>query len=109
MACRPSCFWSRASSPNLVQIVRADLSDRLADFRRGYVIALVGLAITLCTVHAWGATFVFVMFYIGAGSWIFTGTAGRAGRSAGSGPQSGARRDPRGHRLGASPTIPAKR
>ena len=60
---------------NLVQIIRADLSDRLADFRRGYVIALVGLAITLCTVHAWGATFVFVMFYIGAGSWLFTETA----------------------------------
>ena len=80
----------------------ADLSDRLADFRRGYVIALVGLAMTLCTVHAWGATFVLVMFYVGAGSWLFTGTAAEPA-GAPSGPRSATRRA-RGRRLGASPT-----
>jgi hypothetical protein len=68
---------------NVVQIARQDLSGRLADFRRGHVIALVSLAITLCTVHAWGATFAFVMFYLGTGSWIFTSaTAEPAGVSA---------------------------
>jgi hypothetical protein len=75
-------FLAAGIVTNVVQIVRADLSDRLADYRRGHVIALVGLAITLCTVHAWGATFVFVMFYIGAGSWLFTGTAAEASERA---------------------------
>ena len=60
---------------NLVQIVRQPgLGGRLADLRRGHVIATIGLAMTLGTVHAWGATLVFVMFYFGAGSWIFTAT-----------------------------------
>jgi hypothetical protein len=59
---------------NLVQILRQDLSDHVADLRRGHVIATIGLSITLCTVHAWGPTFVFVMFYFGAGSWLFTGS-----------------------------------
>ena len=58
---------------NLFNIIRADLSERLKDIRRGYVIATIGLAMTLCTVHAWGSAIVFVMFYFGAGSWFFTG------------------------------------
>ena len=41
---------------NLVQIVRQPgLGERLADLRRGHVIATIGLAMTLGTVHAWGA------------------------------------------------------
>ena len=59
---------------NIVQIVRQDLPERLADFRRGHVIATIGLAMTLCTVHAWGSGIVFVMFYFGSGAWLFTAT-----------------------------------
>ena len=61
---------------NVVQIARQDLSDRLADFRRGHVIALVSLAITLCTASRLGRDlFAFVMFYLGAGSSNLTGAA----------------------------------
>ena len=30
----------------------------------------------LCTVHIWGAALVFVMLYIGAGAWFYTGEVG---------------------------------
>ena len=42
-----------------------------ADLRRGYVISLVSLYLTLATVHVWGDTSVIVMFYIGAGIWFY--------------------------------------
>ena len=38
--------------------------------RTGYMVALTGLLFTLATVHVWGSTSVFFMFYIGAGVWI---------------------------------------
>lgn len=37
----------------------------------GHGIALVGISFTLITVHIWGALAVFVMFYLGAGAWIY--------------------------------------
>ena len=40
--------------------------------RNGHLIVLVGTCFTLITVHMWGAASVFVMFYIGAGAWIYT-------------------------------------
>ena len=60
---------------------RRDLSDEDADCRTGYMVAAVALFFTLCTVHVWGPTSVFVMFYIGAGVWL---------AEAGQGPEGGA-------------------
>lgn len=39
--------------------------------REVHLIALVGLAFTLVTVHVWAAVSSLVMFYVGAGSWLY--------------------------------------
>jgi hypothetical protein len=53
------------------RIVRArGLSAEVETCRTGYMITLVGVLITLATVHIWGAVAVFVMFYLGAGQWL---------------------------------------
>lgn len=53
------------------RIVRArGLSAEAETCRTGYMITLVGVLITLATVHIWGAVSVFVMFYLGAGQWL---------------------------------------
>jgi hypothetical protein len=54
--------------------MRRDLPERLRPYREGYVIAAIGLFLTLATVHIWGPTSVFVMFYMGAGVWLVNGT-----------------------------------
>lgn len=56
---------------HLIAILRAkNLPPTLARYRTGYVLALLCLYFTLCTVHIWGATSSFVFFYIGAGLWF---------------------------------------
>ena len=58
---------------NLFGIMRArDLPAETAALRQGYVIASIGLFVTLSTVHIWGPTSVFVMCYLGAGVFMFT-------------------------------------
>ena len=42
-------------------------------YRSGYMIALTGLLLVLSTVHIWGPVNVFVMAYLGAGAWFYTG------------------------------------
>lgn len=56
---------------NFAQLVRARLDPSLLDVRTGYMIAAIGVIITLCTVHMWGATAVLIMFYFGAASWMY--------------------------------------
>jgi hypothetical protein len=58
---------------NLFVIMRRTLPETLRTYREGYVIAAIGLFMTLATVHMWGATAVFVMFYMGAGVWLANG------------------------------------
>jgi O-antigen ligase len=60
---------------NLVQIIRADLPDRLKPVRDGYVIATVGTLMVLSTVHVWGSAAALILFYFGAGNWMFGGGA----------------------------------
>lgn len=51
----------------------AVISD--AEIRRiriGHMIALVALIFVMVTVHLWGNTSIFVMFYLGSGAWIYT-------------------------------------
>ena len=47
------------------------LTEEEADYRRGYLITLVGLGIVLGTVYIWNATSVFVWLYVGAGAWFY--------------------------------------
>ena len=59
-----------------VQIMaRRGLSEEAASYRKGYLIALAGLFVVLGTVHIWGAVSVFIMFYLGAGAWIYSAEA----------------------------------
>lgn len=44
----------------------------VAAIRVGHAVALAGISFTLTTVHIWGTMSVFVMFYIGAGAWMYT-------------------------------------
>ena len=65
---------------HLVRImVRRDLSEAAASYRKGYVIATLGLFFVLGTVHIWGAVSVFVMFYLGAGAWFYASEAPEPG------------------------------
>ena len=57
---------------HFVLLARAKITDPDAlSIRIGHVIALAGISFTMVTVHIWGTMSVFVMFYIGAGAWIY--------------------------------------
>jgi hypothetical protein len=47
------------------------LTPEEADYRRGYLITMVGLALVLGTVYIWNATAIFVAIYLGAGGWFY--------------------------------------
>lgn len=58
-----------------IQIMsRKGLTEQDAGCRSGYIIAWTGVFFILGTVHIWGSTAIFIMTYIGAGAWIYTGT-----------------------------------
>jgi len=44
--------------------------------RTGYMVSLVGVLFTLSTVHIWDALNAFIMFYIGAGAFLYTSSSG---------------------------------
>ena len=49
----------------------ADDPRRLA-CQRGWLIAVVSVIISLCTVHIWSNSLSFLMFFLGAGVWMYT-------------------------------------
>ncbi len=51
---------------------RRNLPEDAVSYRKGYLMALAGLFVVLGTVHIWGAVSVFIMFYLGAGAWIYS-------------------------------------
>jgi hypothetical protein len=63
---------------------------RLALCQRGYLVALVGIFVALCTVHVWGGTYVYLAALVGSGAWMFTSGL-HAGTGTGPDPQSGLR------------------
>jgi hypothetical protein len=66
-------FLVAALAMNVFRIVRVKgLSAQARDVRTGYLVVLAGSAFTLSTVHVWDAMAVFIMFYFGAGSFLFT-------------------------------------
>jgi hypothetical protein len=77
---------------NLARILRQELPDDLRTVRTGYAVALIAVLMALMTVHIWGATMTLVLFYAGAGCWLFAGPepATAAARPAGGGPAAAA-------------------
>lgn len=66
-------FLALALVMHIVRIVRSKgLTAQTRDVRTGYLVVLAGTMFTLSTVHIWDAMAVFVMFYIGAGSFLYT-------------------------------------
>ena len=56
----------------IVTLGRRDFSNSqmMRDYRLAYLISLGGLMLSLCTVHVWAATYVFLLFFIGSGVWM---------------------------------------
>jgi hypothetical protein len=44
--------------------------ERFAAYRLGFVVALVGMSLSLGTVHAWNALYSYFFFLLGAGVWM---------------------------------------
>lgn len=66
-------FLAAAFAFHIRHIVKAKDLDPLSErIRTGYMITLTGLIFTLATVHVWGSIGVLVMFFLGAGSFIYT-------------------------------------
>ena len=56
----------------LIQLGRAKITDpAVAMERNGLVFALVGVALSICTVHLWGTSLYFLLFMWGAGGWMW--------------------------------------
>lgn len=65
-------LWGGAFLSVLVAGAFAKIRDaHLSKLRRGYLIALSGVILTLITVHIWEQAAVFIMFYLGAGVWLY--------------------------------------
>ena len=47
------------------------LSFQIAQYRKGLIITLYALAFVSCTVHLWNATYVWLIFLLGSGMWMF--------------------------------------
>jgi hypothetical protein len=59
-------------------MARGPLDEAATSYRKGYVIAAAGLVFVLASVHVWGAVVILVMFYIGAGAWLYLDDAALA-------------------------------
>ena len=67
------CFLLTAFILHITFILRAKgLSEPARMVRKGYAITLVGLSFTMATVFVWDAMAVFVMFFMGAGAFLYT-------------------------------------
>lgn len=48
-----------------------NLSARAVQCRKGLLISLCGLIVSLCTVHVWDAPYVLITFLLGSGMWMY--------------------------------------
>ncbi len=48
-----------------------NLSYEAVQCRKGLVITICGLMLSICTVHVWDAPYVLILFLLGSGMWIF--------------------------------------
>jgi len=44
---------------------------QLSNYRLAYIFGLVGFSLSISTVHVWNATYVFMIFYLGSGVWMW--------------------------------------
>ena len=73
------CFFL-AIGIHIAKIIRIkDLNADLSAIRTGYMVSLVGLILSLATVHVWNALAALVPFYIGAGVFLYTSGKDTAG------------------------------
>jgi hypothetical protein len=73
-----------ALASHLFVILRVKyLTPTLQRYRTGYVLALLCLYFSLCTVHIWGGISSFVFFYFGAGLWFADAARERSASRAG--------------------------
>jgi hypothetical protein len=61
---------------------RTSLSREAAEYRKGYLFALLGVAIVIFTVNIWNAPSVFVFMYLGAGAWFYMADRPESAREA---------------------------
>lgn len=55
----------------IIRLSSLQLKDlNVRNQRTGLVVVYIGLALSLMTVHAWGAVYVYICFLLGAGSWM---------------------------------------
>ena len=70
-------FWAAIAWHAIRIIGRSRLTEEAASYRKGYVFAAAGAFFALGAVHIWGSVAIFILFYIGAGAWFYTGDAAR--------------------------------
>lgn len=90
-------FVATALIVHVYRIVRVKgLNGQVRDIRTGYLVVLAGTVFTLSTVHVWDAMAMFIMFYIGAGAFLYTSRPETLTGAAQDGlpPQNGAARAP---------------
>jgi hypothetical protein len=68
-------MWLGIGLHALQMMAKRNLPEAAASYRKGYLMALAGTFVVLGTVHIWGAVSVFIMFYLGAGAWIYAAEA----------------------------------
>ena len=55
----------------IIGLIRAQATAEIdANIRNALVFALIGLAVSIATVHLWGATYSFMMFILGSAAWM---------------------------------------
>ncbi|BEV44191.1 O-antigen ligase family protein [Afipia carboxidovorans] len=75
-----------------------NLSAQAVQCRKGLLISICGLMVSLCTVHVWDAPYVLILFLLGSGMWMYdsgkevaiSASEGSARRFGGSRPRVGA-------------------
>jgi len=70
-------LFALALAIHIYRIVRLKtLNAAQKALRTGYIVSLTGILFTLSTVHLWDAMNVVIMFYIGAGAFLYTSSSG---------------------------------
>ena len=65
-------FFAAAFLTIVWRLGRCPVDDPKANqFRKGLVTSIIGVSLAICTVHLWNATYVFFIFLLGSGVWMF--------------------------------------
>ena len=68
-----------AMGAHIYRVLRVKIpNDELRALRLGYAVSLIGILFTLATVHIWDAMNAFIMFYIGAGVFLYINPSNEA-------------------------------